>query len=212
MSIVRFLWLAISPIRKTEEIAGVLSLLVTLLVILGVVGAGFVGWLAPSPLPQPSPRWPLIVAYPTVILAVLFFIAGVRLQCRLSKNENAKVALPNKAELIKSIHNVMTAAIRYITIKEMRKKFERDNSYESSERDKMVVDAYNTYKNEKDRLEQEILVAGEPFSKHITMFVIYVNIHTPDYLIDSEFDYEEIRTQIRERANTAIIKIHSMTQ
>lgn len=63
---------------------GVLGLIVTSLIVLGLVGASVVGWLAPSPLPEPSPRWPLIVAYPTILLAVLFLIAGLRLQYRLS--------------------------------------------------------------------------------------------------------------------------------
>lgn len=209
MSVIRFLWLAISPIRKTEEVAGVLSLLVTFLIILGVVGAGFVGWLAPSPLPDPSPRWPLIVAYPIVILAVLFFIAGVRLQHRLSKYEKAKVELTNKAELIKSIHRTMKTSIDYIRIKETRKEFEKENRYaDSSELLKDVKDAYNTCKNEKDKLEQEISVAGEPFGNYLTMFEGYVKLHTTSY----QFDYEEICSQIRKMADSAIAKIHSITQ
>ncbi len=80
----RFCWLAIRPIRKSEEVAGVLGLIVTFLIILGLVGASVVGWLAPSPLPEPSPHWPLIVAYPMILLTILFLIAGLRLQHRLS--------------------------------------------------------------------------------------------------------------------------------
>ena len=81
---IRFCWLAIHPIRKSEEVVGVLGLIVTFLIVFGLVGAGVVGWFAPSPLPEPSPRWPLIVAYPTILLAILLLIAGLRLQYRLS--------------------------------------------------------------------------------------------------------------------------------
>ena len=81
---VRFCWLAIHPIRKSEEVVGVLGLIVTSLIVFGLVSAGVVGWLAPSPLPEPSPRWPLIVAYPTILLAILLLIAGLRLQSRVS--------------------------------------------------------------------------------------------------------------------------------
>ncbi|MFC1980308.1 hypothetical protein ACFLVS_05645 [Chloroflexota bacterium] len=62
---------------------GVLSIAVTFLIVLGLVGAGVLGLLAPSPLPEPSPRWSLIIAYPAILLMFLFFVAGLRLQFRL---------------------------------------------------------------------------------------------------------------------------------
>lgn len=80
----RFCWLAIHPIRKSEEVVGMLGFIVTFLIFLGLIGAGVAGLFAPSPLPEPSPRWSLIVAYPTILLAILFLVAGLRLQYRLS--------------------------------------------------------------------------------------------------------------------------------
>lgn len=60
---------------------GVLGIVVTLLIVLGLVGVGVLGWLAP--LPEPSPRWPLVVAYPAILFMILFLVAGLRLQYRL---------------------------------------------------------------------------------------------------------------------------------
>ncbi len=79
-----FCWLAIHPIRKSEEVVGMLGFIVTFLIVLGLVSVSVVAWFAPSPLPEPSPRWPLIVAYPTILLAILFLVAGLCLQHRLS--------------------------------------------------------------------------------------------------------------------------------
>lgn len=79
----RFLWLAIHPLRRTEEWWGIIGMVATVLIILGVVGAGIAGVVAPSPLPDPSPRWPLIIGYPSVVGFILLFIAGTRLQWRV---------------------------------------------------------------------------------------------------------------------------------
>ncbi|MFH1662602.1 MAG: hypothetical protein ABH934_01595 [Chloroflexota bacterium] len=75
---------------------GVIEVLVTFLILLGLIGASVAGWIAPSPLPEPSPRWPLIVAYPALLLMILFLVAGLRLQFRIDSYEEKKAKLTIK--------------------------------------------------------------------------------------------------------------------
>lgn len=78
------------PDASHRRCLGVLNLLVTPLILSGLLGAGFAGAFAPSPLPEPSPQWPLVIAYPTLLTAVLLFIAGWRLQYRLALIEGMR--------------------------------------------------------------------------------------------------------------------------
>lgn len=49
------LWLAIRPIRRTEEVYGMVGLVVTVAILLGLAGAALAGAFAPSPLPDHHP-------------------------------------------------------------------------------------------------------------------------------------------------------------
>ncbi len=84
-AILRVIGTAITPVRKSHEAIGVAGTLVTALIFLGLLGSGVASWFAPEPLPQSSPRWPFAIAYPSSVLALLFFIAAVILQLRLQR-------------------------------------------------------------------------------------------------------------------------------
>ena len=87
-------------------------MLLTGLIVLGVVGAGLAGWSAPSPLPEPSPRWPLIIAYPVSILAILFLIAGVRLQYKEINTLPRQWLLDRLMELTKRGESLFYASMK----------------------------------------------------------------------------------------------------
>jgi hypothetical protein len=77
-----FVRLVIGPLRRSEEAWGWFERAQVVLIALGLIGAGAAGAIAPNPAPD-APRWFLIVAYLSIVAAVLFFIAGFRLQMRL---------------------------------------------------------------------------------------------------------------------------------
>jgi len=87
-----FVLFAIRPLRRSEEAWGLFDIARVVLVALGLIGAGAI---APNPAPD-APRWLLIIAYPSIAVAVLFFIAGIRLQMRLDNYKPKLTVSPIK--------------------------------------------------------------------------------------------------------------------
>ena len=96
VAIWHFLRLAFAPIKALEEWHGVLGLILSSLLVCGAVaGTGLVAWQVPLPsesytkiqedgakevVTVYAPRWPYFVGLPSLALATLFLIAGVRSQ------------------------------------------------------------------------------------------------------------------------------------
>jgi hypothetical protein len=80
-----------APLRRSEEAWGWLGVGQVVLVALGLTGLGAAGAIARNPAPD-APRWLLIVVYPSIAAAVLFSIAGIRVQMRLD-NYNPRLTV-----------------------------------------------------------------------------------------------------------------------
>jgi hypothetical protein len=119
MVLLRAFWavvrLAFQPLRHSEAVAGWLSVTITVLLMLGLVGAGLAGAFLPSPGESTrfAPQWILIIAYPAIILAVLFLIAAVRLQLQLQGQGQPADAVIAKLSAMK------TQDSRYANMAEM---------------------------------------------------------------------------------------------
>jgi hypothetical protein len=79
----KVIWLSLMPLSMGESLWSRVGPIMAVLIAFGIIGTGIVGWVAPSPLPEASPKWPLIIGYPIVFIAVLLLIAALRLQFRL---------------------------------------------------------------------------------------------------------------------------------
>lgn len=98
-----FLWLAFRPIPQAETAWGIVSTFFFILVLLGISSVGF---FAPSPLPEDSPKWPMLVSYPIFAIALLFFVAGARLQRRQQELIEPRVEIvydPNDPRFVEPI-------------------------------------------------------------------------------------------------------------
>jgi hypothetical protein len=81
----KFLWFAIKPLRYAEPLGGWVGMIIQILILIGIVASVTVG------ITTETARWLLTIITPS-LFAILFLIAGIRLQRRLSAiNDLAKI-------------------------------------------------------------------------------------------------------------------------